>query len=240
MSVLGRVLGVGINVRYRIVGVVVHAAPADPGVVIVPAGRCRVVRLAARGKRVCDGVRLLHLRRLRLHLRRLRLHLRRLRWRRRRRLTRPVLAPVTRVCDPVERHAVHRPVDHRHQVFERGAQLLEVTGQHGYGVRGQAAPEPDAGTHPVQRKPGTGDVQQQVRVGRRRAGRWWARCHQVGQHAAPAVAERPACARIATLWTKKKKHTKINHLIVATLKLYDIVLLSAVASFKCSVCCAPG
>lgn len=77
------------------------------------------------------------------------------------------LTPVARVCDSVERHPLHRPVDYGHQMLERGAQLLKITSQHSYGVRGQAAPEPGSRTHPVQRQPGTGDVQQQVRFCRR-------------------------------------------------------------------------
>lgn len=97
----------------------------------------------------------------------------------RRRLARTVLARVTRVRDPVERHALHRSVDHGHQMSERGAQLLQVTGQHGWRVRGQAAPEPSARAHPVQREPVTGHVQQQVRVRRRFGLARRARCHQV-------------------------------------------------------------
>lgn len=84
-----------------------------------------------------------------------------------RRLAGPVLAPVARVRDPVERNPLHGPIDHGHQVLERGAELLQVTGQHGCGVRGQTAPEPGARAHPVQRQPGAGDVQQQVGVRRR-------------------------------------------------------------------------
>lgn len=172
-----RVLGVRVDVRYRVVGVVVHAA----AVVVVRRGSDR-------------GPRLLPLFR--------------------RRLARPVLAPAAGVRDPIERHPLHRPVDHGHQVLERGAQLLQITGQHGYGVRGQAAPEPSARAHPVQRQPGTGHVQQQVSVRRRCAVRATG-FHKVSQHASPAVAKWPPCALVATLQEKTKNYKITHYLFVS-------------------------
>lgn len=137
-SVLGgRVLGVGVDVWYRVVGIVVHAAAV---VLLLYGGLCAVVVVVS-GKRLMRKSR--------------------------RRLAHPVLASVARVRYPVQRHPVNRPVDHGHQVFERGAHLLQVTGQHGRGIGGQSAPEPGARAHPVHRQSGAGHVQRQVRVRRR-------------------------------------------------------------------------
>lgn len=146
MSVLGhRILRVGVDVRYRVIGVVVHAAAT----VVVALFRRSTGGGGGGGFVIGKGLLLL----IALLLPR--------------RLAGLILAPVlARVRDPIERNPLHGPIDHGHEVLERGAELLQVTGQHGYGVRGQTAPEPGARAHPVQRQPGTGDVQQQVRVRR--------------------------------------------------------------------------
>lgn len=177
VSVLSRtVLRVGVDVRYRRVFVIVLVFVVIAATVTIGHTRAR----SAHGNKALLLIMSRH-------------------WQR---LARPVLAPVAaRVRDSVQRNAVHRTVDHGHQMFERGAQLLQIVGQHGRGVGGQAAPETNTRTHPVQREPRTGHVQQQVRVRRRLDTRWagavWRR--QVGQYAARSVGEGPPCTCIATL-----------------------------------------
>lgn len=144
---------------YRVVGVIIHTATV--AVLLLQGGLYAVIVVGGKGLSRTS----------------------------RRRLAHPVLASITRVRYPVERHPVHRPVDHGYQVFERGAQLLQITGQHGRGIGGQSATEPGARAHPVHSQPSTGHVQRQVRVRRRCASRAATdRRHQMSQHTTLTVA----------------------------------------------------